>query len=236
MSLLSIDSVSVHHGNVQALYGVSMTVGQGETVAVLGANGAGKSTLLRSVMGLSKPSLGRITFRGEDISRLQPHQIVSRGVSFVPEGRRIFPEMTVEENLVVAAPRGCPDEAQRKAEVYSLFPALERRRLTQAGRLSGGEQQMVAIGRALMAKPRLLVVDEPSLGLSPGAMGKTMDTLKGLARSGMAVLLAEQSPEVALATSERAYIFENGRVLLSGKSGDLADDPRVISAYTGRSG
>lgn len=232
--MLAIESISVHHGNVQALYDVSLTVGQGETVAVLGANGAGKSTLLRSVMGLAKPSRGRITFEGEDLGRLQPHQIVSKGVSFVPEGRRIFPEMTVEENLSVAAPRSCPDVGQRRAEVYSLFPALDERRLTHAGRLSGGEQQMVAIGRALMARPRLLVVDEPSLGLSPGAMSKTVDALKGLSRSGMSVLLAEQSPEIALAASERAYIFENGRIQLSGKSAELADDPRVMGAYTGR--
>lgn len=232
--MLAIESISVHHGNVQALYDVSLTVGQGETVAVLGANGAGKSTLLRSVMGLAKPSRGRITFEGEDLGRLQPHQIVSKGVSFVPEGRRIFPEMTVEENLSVAAPRSCPDVGQRRAEVYSLFPALDERRLAHAGTLSGGEQQMVAIGRALMARPRLLVVDEPSLGLSPGAMSKTVDALKGLSRSGMSVLLAEQSPEIALAASERAYIFENGRIQLSGKSAELADDPRVMGAYTGR--
>ena len=233
MQLLTIDSVSAYHGNIRALYDVSLAVDQGEVVAVFGANGAGKSTLLRSVMGLVRVSEGSIRLRGEEITRLAPHQIVSRGVSFVPEGRRLFPAMTVEENLAVASPRGRPDAHLRMAEVYSLFPSLRDRRPVQAGRLSGGEQQMVAIGRALMAKPSLLVVDEPSLGLSPAAVAKTMDALKGLAGTGMSVLLAEQNPGLALGASDRAYVFENGRAILGGRSRELIDDTRVRGVYAG---
>jgi branched-chain amino acid transport system ATP-binding protein len=233
LELLSADSVSAYHGNIQVLYGVNLTVAHGEVVAIFGANGAGKTTLLRAIMGIVGISDGSIRLGGEEISRFAPHQIVSRGVSFVPEGRRIFPAMTVEENLAVAVPRGCPDADRRKAEVYSLFPALEERRSAQAGKLSGGEQQMVAIGRALMPKPRLLVLDEPSLGLSPRAMAKTIDALRGLAKSGMSVLLAEQNPDLALGASDRAYILENGRILFGGSSRDLTDDPGVKEAYTG---
>ena len=233
MELLSVDRVSAFRGNMQVLYDVSLTVAPGEVVAIFGANGAGKSTLLRSVMGIVRISDGSIRLMGEETSRFAPHQIVSRGVSFVPEGRRIFPAMTVEENLAVAVLRGCPEAHERKAEVYSLFPVLEERHSSQAGKLSGGEQQMVAIGRALMSKPRLLVVDEPSLGLSPGTMAKTIDALRGLARSGMSILLAEQNPDLALGASDRAYIIGNGRILFEGGSPDLMDDPRVREAYTG---
>ena len=201
---------------------------------MLGTNGAGKSTLLRAIMGIDRISDGSISLRGEKIHDRTPHEIVSMGVSFVPEGRRIFPAMTVKENLAVAAPRGCRDASEREAEVCSLFPALRERRTTHAGRLSGGEQQMVAIGRALMARPQLLVVDEPSLGLSPGALGNTIEALKALANEGKSILISEQSPDVALAASDRAYFFENGRVVFSDSSRSLADDPRVMGLYAGR--
>lgn len=228
-----MDSVSAYNGNVRALWDVTLRVGAGETVAVLGSNGAGKSTLLRAVMGLVRVSGGSIRLRGEEIGGADPHRVVSKGVAFVPEGRRLFPSMSVDENLAVGAPRGCRDLAERVRMVRSLFPALGERSATHAGRLSGGEQQMVAIGRALMAKPELLVVDEPSLGLSPAATERTVGALKGLAGAGMSVLLAEQSPALALEASDRTYVFENGRVALSGASGDVAADPRVRGAYMG---
>ena len=234
LGLLSVDSVSAFHGNIQALHDVSLDVGKGEVVAVLGANGAGKSTLLRAIMGIDRINGGSISLRGERIHGRSPHEIVSMGVSFVPEGRRIFPGMTVEENLAVAAPKGRHDASEKEAEVFSLFPSLKERRLTHAGKLSGGEQQMVAIGRALMAGPELLVVDEPSLGLSPGALESTIEALKGLAGEGKSILISEQSPDVALAASDRAYFFENGRVAFSDHSSCLADDPRVMGLYTGR--
>lgn len=212
---------------------MSIAVEEGEVVAILGTNGAGKSTLLRAIMGVDRISGGSIRFKGEQIHDRAPHEIVSMGVAFVPEGRRVFPAMTVDENLTVAAPRGCRDGSERKAGVYSLFPALRERSRTHAGRLSGGEQQMVAIGRALMSKPDLLVVDEPSLGLSPGAVGDTMEALKGLAGEGKSILLAEQGADIALAASDRAYFFENGCVAFGGSSREFEDDSRVSSLYAG---
>lgn len=233
MTLLSVDSLSAYHGNVRALWDVSLKVEEGETVALLGANGAGKSTLLRSIMGLVRPSSGSVKLRGEEISSRRPHEIVSRGVSFVPEGRRLFPAMTADENLAVAVPRGCRDAEQRMAEVYSTFPSLTEKRSLQAGTLSGGEQQMIAIGRAMMTKPALLVVDEPSLGLSPAATGRTLKALRGLADEGTSVLLAEQNLDLALSASDRAYVFENGHIAMSGASATLVNDPHVQGAYLG---
>lgn len=233
MDLLTMDGVSAHYGRVRALWGVSLSVGRGETVSVLGANGAGKSTALKAVMGLVRVTSGSIRLRGDEIVGAPPHRVVSKGVAFVPEGRRLFPAMSVEENLAVGAPRGCRDLDERAGAVFSLFPALRERRAVHAGRLSGGEQQMVAIGRALMAGPELLVVDEPSLGLSPAATERTVEALNGLSGAGVSVLLAEQSPELALGASDRTYVFENGRVALSGPSREVAADPRVREAYMG---
>jgi branched-chain amino acid transport system ATP-binding protein len=231
LELLFVDSVSAYHGSIEAIHDVTLSVDRGEVVGVFGPNGAGKSTLLRSVMGLIKISDGRIRLGGEDIAGLAPHRIVSRGVAYVPEGRRIFPMMTVEENLGVAVPRGCPDVREREAEAFSLFPKLEEKRSEQAGQLSGGEQQMLAIARALMSRPRLLVVDEPSLGLSPAAVSRVVEAIEALAKGGVAILLAEQNLDLALGVSGRVYVFENGRVLFGGRSDELSGDPRLTVTF-----
>ncbi len=231
--MLLVNSVSAAYENVRALWEVSLRVEGGEIVAAVGANGAGKSTLLRSVMGLVRVSEGSIALRGTEIAGKKPHQIVSKGVSFVPEGRRLFPLMTVRENLGTGAPRRCDDLEERIGRVYSLFPQLEDRRKMPAGRLSGGEQQMVAIGRAMMAGPELLLVDEPTLGLAPAVCAKVLAALEDLARRGTAVLLAEQNLELALGVSDRAYLFENGRITASGRSQDLRGHPALSEAYLG---
>ncbi len=233
MELLTVDSVSVAYGNIRALWGVSLRVGKGEIVAAVGANGAGKSTLLRSVMGLVGASGGSIRLRGVEIIGERPHEIVSKGVSFVPEGRRLFPLMTVKENLCVGAPRRCVDLEERIAKVYFLFPQLEDSGARLAGSLSGGEQQMVAIGRAMMAAPELMLVDEPTLGLAPGLCAKVLGALEDLARQGTAVLLAEQNLEVALEACSRAYLFENGRIVASDRSQELRAHPALREAYLG---
>ncbi len=233
MELLMVDSVSVAYGNIRALWDVSLQVGNGEIVAAVGANGAGKSTLLRSVMGLVRASGGSIRLRGDEIIGERPHEIVSKGVSFVPEGRRLFPLMTVKENLCAGAPRRCGDFEERIARVYSIFPQLEDRRATLAGSLSGGEQQMVAIGRAVMAAPELMLIDEPTLGLAPGVCTKVLSALEDLALQGTAVLLAEQNLELALGTCSRAYLFENGRIAASGRSQEFRAHPALREAYLG---
>ena len=233
LELLSVDSVSVSYGAVRALSEVSLSVRRGEVVSLVGANGAGKSTLLKAVMGLVRVNRGRITLRGTEIAGDKPHQIAAKGVSFVPEGRRLFPAMTLEENLSVAAPGGCGDVEGRIGEVLSLFPSLAERRTSLAGRLSGGEQQMAAIGRAIMRKPELLLVDEPTLGLAPAVCRTVLGSLEDLAGDGTAVLMAEQSVGPALAVSDRGYVFENGRVAASGPSRELEGSPAVRAAYLG---
>lgn len=231
--LLSVESVYASHGSVKALWDVTLQVDRGEVVAVVGANGAGKSTLLRSIMGLVKISGGSIRLGGEDITRCKPHQLVARGAAFVPEGRRLFGAMSAEENLRAAMPRTCPDAEERIAEVMSIFPQLAEKRRSVAWTLSGGEQQMVAFGRALMSRPKLLVVDEPSVGLSPAAVERVLRALRAMTSEGASVLLAEQDADLALGASDRAYAFANGRVVLSGASSELASDPRVREAYLG---
>lgn len=228
-----MDSISASYGGIRALSDVSVNVHKGEVVSIVGANGAGKSTLLKSVMGLVRVSEGSIRLHGEEIVGDKPHKVVSRGVSFVPEGRRLFQMMTMEENLRVAAPRGCRDTDERIGEVFSLFPSLEGRRGALAGRLSGGEQQMVAIGRATMAKPRLLLVDEPTLGLAPIVCQRVLTSLVNLERIGTAVLLAEQNAAAAMRISKRTYVLEGGRVVTSGPSHELEGDPAVREAYLG---
>lgn len=233
METLSIESVSALRGNLRVLWDVSIRVGGGELVAIVGANGAGKSTLLMSIMGLVRISQGSVKLRGREISGHAPHRVVSEGVSFVPEGRRLFPMMTVEENLLVAIPERDGEAGERMAKVCGLFPVLAERRSALAGRLSGGEQQMVAIGRALMAGPDLLVVDEPSLGLSPAAADRVFGALKELTENGTAVLLAEQNMQLALSIADRAYLFESGRVVAEGEGRKLAEDPKARMALMG---
>lgn len=230
---LLLESISVAYGSIGALWDASLVVGEGEIVSLIGANGAGKSTLLKAVMGLVKPSSGKIAFEGRRTNGLRPHEIVSMGIAYVPEGRRLFPGMSVEENLRMSTPRRCPDLGQRMGKAFELFPVLEQRKAQLAGTLSGGEQQMVAIGRAMMAKPRLLLLDEPSFGLSPIAYDKVLDAIVEINKSGVGILLAEQNSERALDVSERSYVLENGRVTSSGLSADLMNDPAIKVAYLG---
>ncbi len=230
---LIVESLSVSYGNVGALWDVSMAIERGEVVSLIGANGAGKSTLLKSIMGLVKLREGSVILEGKSIGSLSPHSIVSKGVAYVPEGRRLFTEMSVEENLRISTPRKCSDLEARMRQVYDLFPILEQRHAQVAGTLSGGEQQMVAIGRALMAKPRFLLLDEPSLGLSPIVFERLLEAISMINQTSVGILLAEQNSERALEVSHRCYILENGRVTNSGNSVELMNDPSIKAAYLG---
>jgi branched-chain amino acid transport system ATP-binding protein len=232
--LLALERVSVAYGKRRALDEVSLTVGAGEIVTLLGANGSGKSTTLRTISGLVRPSAGRVVLDGRDITRAAPDAIVTAGVGHVPEGREIFPEFTVHENLLVGghtAPRAAIVEATERA--FTLFPVLGQRARQVAGTLSGGEQQMLAIARALMIRPRLLLLDEPSLGLSPRLTREIFGVIARLNREGATILLVEQNARRALALASRAYVLETGRVVVSGAARDLAADPRIRAAYLG---
>jgi len=232
--LLALDGVSVAYGKRRALDGVSLTVGAGEIVTLLGANGSGKSTTLRAISGLARPTAGRVVFDGRDITRAAPDAIVTGGVGHVPEGREIFPEFTVRENLLVGghtAPRAAIAEAVERA--FALFPVLRARAPQLAGTLSGGEQQMLAIARALMIRPRLLLLDEPSLGLAPRLAREIFQVIARLNAGGVTILLVEQNARRALALASRAYVLETGRVVVSGPARALAADPRIRAAYLG---
>src|SRR6266852_4306432 len=232
--LLALDMVSVAYGKRRALDGVSLTVGAGEIVTLLGSNGSGKSTTLRAISGLVRPSTGRVVFDGRDITRAAADAIVTAGVGHVPEGREIFPEFTVRENLLVGghtAPRAAVAEATERA--FALFPVLRERARQLAGTLSGGEQQMLAIARALMIRPRLLLLDEPSLGLAPRLTREILDVIGRINAEGVTVLLVEQNARRALALASRAYVLETGRVVVSGPARALAADPRIRAAYLG---
>ncbi len=231
--MLTVNSLMVSYGNIQALWDVSIVAEAGEVVSIIGANGAGKSTLLKSIMGLIRTQGGEILFEGVNAGKMSPHTLVAKGLAYVPEGRRLFPEMTVGENLRMGAPRICPDADERMKAVHELFPVLEERRGQLVMTLSGGEQQMVAIGRALMAKPKMLLLDEPSFGLSPIAFDRVIDAIEKINGAGVAVLLAEQSSERAMEISDRTYVLENGRVVGSGTSDELLRDPIVRAAYLG---
>jgi branched-chain amino acid transport system ATP-binding protein len=233
--MLELKDVHVRYGSVPALRGVSLHVDSGEIVALIGANGAGKTTTLRAIQGLVRPSAGSIRMDGEEITRAAPHRIVAGGISHCPEGRQVFPAMTVLENIelgAVALADRTGFEAQRQT-VFDLFPRLHERRRQFAGSLSGGEQQMLAIGRALMAKPSLLMLDEPSLGLAPIMVEKIFETIQELNRGGLTVLLVEQNAHAALEISRHAYVLETGCVSLEGESRALLADERVQKAYLG---
>jgi branched-chain amino acid transport system ATP-binding protein len=234
--LLTIESISVAYGKRRALDGVSLTVAAGEIVTLLGANGSGKSTTLRTISGLVRPARGHVIFDGRDITRAAPDAIVAAGVAHVPEGREIFPQFTVHENLLVggytAAPSAVRDGIER---AFALFPALRGRARQRAGTLSGGEQQMLAIARALMIRPRLLLLDEPSLGLAPLVTREIFAVIERINAGGATVLLVEQNARRALALAARAYVLETGRVVMSGTARALAADPHVRAAYLGRS-
>ena len=233
---LRLDDVHTFYGSIQALKGISLEVREGEIVTLIGANGAGKSTTLRSINGLNTPREGKIYFQGKDITRSAPHDIVEMGISQSPEGRRLFPRMSVLENLEMGAFQR-RDRSRIKEDlerVYSLFPRLAERKSQKAGTLSGGEQQMVAIGRALMARPRLLMLDEPSLGLAPVVVGAIFANLAAINQDGLTILLVEQNVLRALRCSHRAYVLENGTITLDGASAALLADERIKRAYLGR--
>jgi branched-chain amino acid transport system ATP-binding protein len=232
--MLEIVDLGVSYGQRRALEGVSLSVGEGEIVTLLGANGSGKSTTLRAISGLVRPQRGRIVYRGEDITRARADAIVAAGIGHVPEGREIFPDFSVRENLLVGAhtvPRGEVDA--RLGAAWELFPALRERHAQRAGTLSGGEQQMLAIARALMARPRLLLLDEPSLGLAPRLTREIFRVVERINRTGVTVLLVEQNARRALAIAARGYVLETGRVAVAGASASLAGDSRIRAAYLG---
>ncbi|WP_318365059.1 ABC transporter ATP-binding protein [Enterobacter sp.] len=232
--LLEFRDVDVFYGPIQALKGISLTVNEGETVALIGANGAGKSTLLMSIFGQPRIARGQIFYRGEAISHKSTHFIASNGIAQAPEGRRIFPDMTVEENLLMGTiPIGDRHQKEDKARMYQLFPILEERRAQRAMTLSGGEQQMLAIARALMSRPKLLLLDEPSLGLAPLVVRQIFDTLRTLTAQGMTLFLVEQNANHALRLSDRAYVLVNGEIRLTGSGQALLVDPEVRRAYLG---
>jgi len=235
--MLEIAGVSVAYGKRRALDDVSLTVGTGEIVALLGANGSGKSTTLRTISGLVRPSRGRIVYEGRDITTWAPDAIVAAGVGHVPEGREIFSEFTVLDNLLVGG-HTAPARAvvTRLERALAIFPVLRERQRQPAGTLSGGEQQMLAIARALMAEPRLLLLDEPSLGLAPRLAREIFRVIERINAEGVTVLLVEQNARRALAVAARAYVLETGRVVMSGPSSELAADPRVRTAYLGGDG
>jgi branched-chain amino acid transport system ATP-binding protein len=232
--MLSVDAVSTAYGAVQALRDVSIEVAQGEIVTLVGANGAGKSTLLMTICGDPRARSGRVVFEGRDITRLPTHEIMRLGLAQVPEGRRVFPRMSVMENLLMGAQVAGHDPAPLLAEVFALFPRLQERQAQRGGTLSGGEQQMLAIGRALMSKPRLLLLDEPSLGLAPLVVRQIFAAIRELnAKEGLTVLLVEQNANQALRLAHRGYVLVNGRITLRGSGRELLAMPEVRDAYLG---
>jgi len=234
MALLEVDQIHAHYGSIEALKGVSLTVDEREVVTLIGSNGAGKSTTLRSISGLTPASAGKIVFDGEDITRVPAHEVVTRGIALAPEGRHCFPRMTVRENLDLGAHRRRgADIGEDLERVYVLFPRLQERERQKAGTMSGGEQQMLAIGRALMARPKLLMLDEPSMGIAPVLVQRIYETIGEINRSGVAILLVEQNANYALELARRGYVLETGRVVLANDSDQLRDDPDVQRAYLG---
>jgi branched-chain amino acid transport system ATP-binding protein len=233
--MLELKRLEVSYGNIRALQGVSLHVADGELVTLIGSNGAGKSTTLKTISGLLRPKAGSILYQGKPIGQLQPHQIVALGISHCPEGRRLFATLSVAENLRLGSVRR-RDRAAIQSDVermYDLFPILKQRSRQAAGTLSGGEQQMLAISRALMSRPRLLLLDEPSLGLAPLLVRAIFDTIRQLKQDGTTILLVEQNARLALDVADRAYVMETGRITLEGPAADLKHDPQVEHTYLG---
>jgi branched-chain amino acid transport system ATP-binding protein len=233
--VLSLSGVSASYGSVPAVSDISIEVGEGEAVGLLGANGAGKSTTLRAISGLVRLTAGKVNFLGKDISALPPYRVTELGIAHVPEGRQVFPDMTVQENLEIGAyvPRAKADRNHTLDLVFGIFPVLAERRRQLAGTMSGGEQQMLAVGRGLMLKPRLLMLDEPSLGLAPVMTDVTFEKIREIHTMGTAILLVEQNVSRALALVQRAYVLESGRVIMAGASAELANNKQVQTAYLG---
>lgn len=232
--ILKIEDLQVNYGGIEAVKGISFEVQEGQIVTLIGSNGAGKSSTLRTISGLVKPSGGKIMFAGEDITGKDPTQIVTQGVTLVPEGRRIFPDMTVLENLKIGAYLRKDDLSEDIAWVYELFPRLKERSWQLAGTLSGGEQQMLAVARALMSRPKVIMMDEPSLGLAPLVVKGIFDIIKEINKRGVTVLLIEQNANMALHTADRGYVMETGEIILEGAGRELLENPVIREAYLGK--
>lgn len=235
MAMLEVKDLEVYYGMIQAIKGVSFHVNEGEVIALIGANGAGKTTILHTVSGLLAPKKGSVTFEGTDISKIPGHKIVSMGMAHVPEGRRVFAQLTVLQNLKMGAfTRKDKDEIEETLKtVFKRFPRLEERQNQLAGTLSGGEQQMLAMGRALMSHPKIILMDEPSMGLSPIFVNEIFDIIQEVSKSGTTVLLVEQNAKKALSIADRAYVLETGNIVLEGKASDLMNDDSIKKAYLG---
>jgi branched-chain amino acid transport system ATP-binding protein len=235
VSLLALERVEVAYGGIRAVKGIDLAVEAGEMVCLIGANGAGKSTTLRAITGLVRAAAGRIRYDGSEISSLRVHEIARRGLAMVPEGRGVFPQLTIEENLAMGAYARADKAAIRAdmAHAFELFPRLAERRRQTAGTLSGGEQQMLAIARALMSRPKLLLLDEPSMGLAPLMVERIFDVIREIAAEGVTLLLVEQNARLALEVSHRGYVLDGGLVTLSGPARELLGDPRIREAYLG---
>ena len=235
MAMLEVRDLQVYYGMIHAIKGISFDVNQGEVIALIGANGAGKTTTLHTITGLLAPKSGSVLFEGKDITKVPAHKIVSMGMAHVPEGRRVFAELSVYENLKMGAyTRKDKKEIEESlANVYKRFPRLEERKNQMAGTLSCGEQQMLAMGRALMSKPKIILMDEPSMGLSPIFVNEIFDIIRAVSESGTTVLLVEQNAKKALSISDRAYVLETGTITMSGKAKDLLEDEAVKKAYLG---
>ena len=232
--MLKVDNINVYYGSIHAIKDISFEVCRGQIVTLIGANGAGKSTTLQTVSGLLHSKTGSIEFLGKSLAGVAPHRIVEHGLAHVPEGRRVFLQMSVEENLEMGAyTRPRSEISDSIADVYSRFPRLKERRKQIAGTLSGGEQQMLAMGRALMSKPQLLMLDEPSMGLSPILVDQIFDIIKELHRAGTTILLVEQNAQMALSIADRAYVLESGKIVLSGSGEELLESEQVKNAYLG---
>lgn len=235
MSMLKVTDLQVYYGVIQALKGISFEVNEGEVIALIGANGAGKTTILHTVTGLINQKAGKIEFEGKDISHTPAYKIVAEGMAHVPEGRRVFAELSVYDNLMMGAytRKDKKEIAETLAMVYKRFPRLEERKKQMAGTLSGGEQQMLAMGRALMSKPKIILMDEPSMGLSPIFVNEIFDIIKAVSASGTTVFLVEQNAKKALSIADRAYVLETGKIILEGDAKVLMNDERVKKAYLG---
>ena len=233
-TFLNVENIEVYYGAIHAIRGVSFHVNEGEVVTLIGANGAGKSTILKTISGLLRPKSGSISFDGTDITQIPPHKLIPMGLAHVPEGRRIFQQMTVEENLEMGAftqPKaGVPADLEK---VFELFPRLKERRRQIAGTLSGGEQQMLAMGRALMSHPKLLMLDEPSMGLAPILVEQIFEIIRSLHRTGTTILLVEQNAQMALSVADRAYVLETGEITLTGTGDELIHSDDIRKAYLG---